>query len=68
MEEIKNFTLQEFLQQKPDVIEDYSKLLKNLEPLETKNKIYELTLGEVEEIKQNFGNEDALPHIYAWAK
>ncbi|MFC6858799.1 hypothetical protein [Zunongwangia atlantica] len=66
MEEIKNYTLKEFLQQPPELIEEYSKLLKNLEPIETKNKIYELTLGEVEEIKQNFGNEDALPHIYKY--
>ncbi len=66
MEEIKNFTLKEFLQQKPDLIEDYSKLLKNLEPIETKKHITELTFNEVDEIKQNFGNEDALPHIYKY--
>ena len=64
MEEITNFRLKEFLQQTPQLIEDYSKLLKNLEPQQTKNRIQDLKLKDVEFIKQNITSNEALGEIF----
>jgi hypothetical protein len=50
---IDNFKLIEYLNQPPEVIEQYLIALRYLKPKETEQQLYKMKLKEVEEIKQD---------------
>lgn len=57
---IENFKLIEYLNQPIEVIEKYLIALRYLKPIETEQEVYNMTLGEVEFIKNNIDSgEDA---------
>jgi hypothetical protein len=68
MDEIINYKLKDFLRQPEELVEQYNKLLKNLEPIPTANRIVDLKLKEVEFIKQNINNQDELPTIFSYVE
>ena len=66
MDSIENYKLKDFLQQDPGLIEDYVVVLKNLKPVPTKNKIQDLSFGEVETIKQSINDPSSMPEIFGY--
>lgn len=63
MEDIRNYKLSEFMKQDISLIEEYISVLRLLEPIPTQKKLIELTLGDVEFIKQNINEDESLPEI-----
>lgn len=63
--EITNFKLIDFLNQSPELIEDYVVKLRYLKPIATKQEVYHMTLKQVEMIKENIdsGNDVDLIEI-----
>lgn len=63
--EIENFKLIDFFNQKPELIEEYIRVLRYIKPLETERKVFEMKLRHVEAIKRtvNSGNEADLIYI-----
>lgn len=66
MENIKNYKLKTFLKQSPELIEEYSSILKHLEEIPTKNELKSLKLREVEFVKKQIGNDKALAEIFEY--
>jgi hypothetical protein len=62
--EINNYKLKEFLQQSPELIEEYSTILTLSNPTPTKHNLQDLKFSEVEFVKQNLGKEDALEEVF----
>ena len=62
---IKNYRLKDFIKQKPELINEYVTALQYVRPKETKNKVYHLSLKDVEFIKKNIytENDEALIEI-----
>lgn len=52
MDEIINYKLKDFFKQKRELIEEYLQYLIHLEPIDTINEIFHLSLKDVETIKQ----------------
>lgn len=63
--EITNFKLIDFVNQEPEIIQEYMVALRYLNPLETKRKIFHMKLKHVEMIKKslNSGNDADLIKI-----
>lgn len=60
LKEIQNFKLKEFLNQDPELIQEYLVVLNYLKPVETVKEVFHMKLKHVEHIKQNlYSNEDA---------
>lgn len=60
MKEIINFKLKEFLNQDPELIQEYIVALQYLKPIETVKEVFHLKLKHVEHIKQNlYSNQDS---------
>ena len=68
MTELNNYTLNEFYNQDSELIQEYMEYLKHLEPVDTKHRIIDLKLNEVEFIKQNLSNDDAIPEIIEYVQ
>jgi hypothetical protein len=68
MDELINYKLGEFLQKDSDLITEYTRVLKYLEPIPTANDIKNLKLKEVEYIKKNIDNDEALAEIFKYAE
>lgn len=66
MEKIKNFKVKEFLKQDVELVEQYTQLLRLLEPIPTANKIQDLTLREVEFIKMGVKDEESLAEVFEY--
>lgn len=64
MVEIENYSIKEFLSQPYEVMEEYARLLKHLDPIKTKHELKSLTFDNVETIKKTIENQDALPEIF----
>lgn len=62
--EIINYKLRDFLVQDITLIEEYANILRLVEPIPTVNKLQDLKLREVEFIKKNIGNQQAIPRIF----
>jgi len=59
MKEIINFKLKEFLNQDPELIQEYIVALQYLKPIKTVKEVFHLKLKHVEHIKQSlYSNED----------
>lgn len=58
MTEITNYKVKEFLKQPTDLILEYVDVLKHLKPIETNLEVYNLSLKNVEFIKENITNSD----------
>lgn len=66
MTELTNYTLNEFLQQDEELIKEYSKILRLVEPIPTTNELKNLKLSEVEYVKQNIDNMGAITTIFQY--
>lgn len=60
---IENFTLYEYLNQSPELIEQYLIALRYLKPIETKQPVYEMKLKDVEFFKNNINASNDLQLI-----
>ena len=68
METINNYKLKEFLKQDYQTQIEYYHILKNLEPIPTKNEIFYMSLKDVEEIKQLINSDDDADLIHIITK
>ena len=60
MKEIINFKLKEFLNQEPELIQEYIVALQYIKPAKTVKEVFHMKLKHVEHIKQNlYSNEDS---------
>ena len=66
MQDIINYKLKDFLNKEASIIESYSRLLKHLDPIPTKNKLQNLSLRQVETIKQGLNDPEALPEMFEY--
>ena len=66
MQDINNYKLKNFLKQDEVLIESYSNLLKHLDPVPTKHKLQDLSLRQVETIKQGLNEPDVLPEVFEY--
>lgn len=56
--QIENFTLLEFLQKPPELIQEYVTALNYIKPLPTRKEIFHMKLKHVEFIKKNIYSDD----------
>lgn len=50
---VENFKLSDFLQKDMDFIEEYMRIMQYLKPTKTKNKVFDMRLRDVQDIKDN---------------
>lgn len=64
MDSIKNYKLKDFMLLDAETASEYINILKHLEPIQTKNRLINLNLGEVEFIKRSINDDAEIPEIY----
>lgn len=66
--DIENFTYREFIQQDPELIQKYSNILFMMEGKPIKTDLEDLTLDQVEQIKQDIMDDTQTPKIIGFVE